>query len=220
MAFKLDNDLLEELGLAALSNDDKQAMLRQILETLEMRVGTTLASNMTDEQLDEFERLMPTEGDSEQAIQQKEQQALQWLEANFPNYKQVVSNELDKLKGEIKQDAPHIVAASQQNAAPLAPPAQPSFGQGPADQSFGQAPPYPSQPTAAPAMPSQAPFTDQSPYPPQNPVQSFQEPMQAQPQAGPGFMPPTPPSQPAPYQPMPPTDNGQQGQQPYPPQAA
>src|SRR3984957_15467075 len=109
MAFKLDNDLLEELGLAALSADEKQAMLHQILETLEMRVGTTLASKMTDAQLDEFERLMPTEADAQETVQQKEQQALHWLESNFPDYKQVVNDELERLKGEIKQSAPHLV---------------------------------------------------------------------------------------------------------------
>jgi hypothetical protein len=118
MAFKLDNELLEELGLADLSVDDKQSMLRQILETLEMRVGTSLASKMSDAQLDEFEQLMPTEGDSQEAIHQKEQHALVWLENNFPNYKQVVNDELEKLKAEIKQTAPQIVASSQQNATP------------------------------------------------------------------------------------------------------
>jgi alpha-L-fucosidase len=38
--------------------------------------------------------------------------ALKWLETNFPNYKQVVAEELDKLKDEIRQAAPHIVAES------------------------------------------------------------------------------------------------------------
>jgi hypothetical protein len=40
--------------------------------------------------------------------------ALKWLETNFPDYKQVVAAELDKLKAEIKATAPQIVAASQQ----------------------------------------------------------------------------------------------------------
>ncbi len=36
--------------------------------------------------------------------------ALQWLSSNFPNYKDVVSEELNKLKGEIKAAAPQILA--------------------------------------------------------------------------------------------------------------
>src|SRR5665213_1837747 len=110
MAYKLDESTLEELGLAALPVSEKRKMLAHILETLEMRVGTTLAAQMTDGQLDEFERLMPTEADSQEAVKEKEQAALRWLETNFPNYKQVVSNELEKLKAEIKQVAPQIVS--------------------------------------------------------------------------------------------------------------
>ena len=125
MAFKLDDELLEELGLAALPVQEKQTMLRQILETLEMRVGTTLASRMSDAQLDEFERLMPAEGDDQTVVQQKEQQALKWLESNFPNYKQVVNDELEKLKAEIKQSAPQILSTSQVNNLQATSPAVP-----------------------------------------------------------------------------------------------
>ena len=58
--------------------------------------------------------LMPTEQDTAEAVKGKEQSALKWLENNFPNYKDVVSNELEKLKAEIKQVAPQIVASSGQ----------------------------------------------------------------------------------------------------------
>ena len=40
--------------------------------------------------------------------------ALKWLESNFPDYKKVVADELEKLKDEIKQAAPQIVAETQQ----------------------------------------------------------------------------------------------------------
>jgi hypothetical protein len=107
--FKLDDNLLQELGLGALPPDDKRAMLGHIYETLEMRVGMTLAQQMTNEQLDEFEAFIDSNDEAG---------ALKWLETNFPNYKQVVADELEKLKGEIKTQAPQIVAASAQ------PPAQ------------------------------------------------------------------------------------------------
>lgn len=110
--FKLDDNLLQELGLGSLSPEDKQVMLRHIYETLEMRVGMTLAQQMTNEQLDEFEGFIDSNDEAG---------ALKWLETNFPDYKQVVANELEKLKGEIKATAPQIVAASQQ---PQQPPQQ------------------------------------------------------------------------------------------------
>ncbi len=109
--FKLDNALLEELGLASLSDEDKSKMLGHIYETLEMRVGMKLAEQMTNEQLDEFESFID---------RNDEAGALKWLETNFPNYKQVVAEQLEALKAEIKQQAPQIVAASQQPPAAAA----------------------------------------------------------------------------------------------------
>lgn len=103
--FKLDNTLLEELGLGTLPAEEKNRMLAHIYETLEMRVGMKLAEQMTNEQLDEFESFID---------KNDEAGALKWLETNFPNYKQVVADELEKLKAEIKASAPQIVAASQQ----------------------------------------------------------------------------------------------------------
>ncbi len=87
--FKLDNAFLEELGLGALPPVEKNKMLAHIYETLEMRVGMKLAEQMSNEQLDEFESYIN---------KQDEAGALKWLETNFPNYKAVVADELEKLK--------------------------------------------------------------------------------------------------------------------------
>jgi predicted RNA-binding Zn ribbon-like protein len=106
--FNLDDNFLKELGLGELPADEKTKMLSHIYETLEMRVGMQLASGMTDAQLDEFESFIN---------KQDEEGALKWLETNFPNYKQVVADELEKLKSEITAAAPQILAASQQQAA-------------------------------------------------------------------------------------------------------
>jgi predicted RNA-binding Zn ribbon-like protein len=107
--FKLDNTLLEELGLGALPAAEKNKMLGHIYETLEMRVGMKLAEQMSNEQLDEFESFID---------KNDEAGALKWLEANFPDYKKVVADELDKLKVEIKQSAPQILAASASEQPP------------------------------------------------------------------------------------------------------
>jgi hypothetical protein len=102
--FKLDNNLLEELGLGSLPPSEKNKMLSHIYETLELRVGMRLASQMSDAQLDEFESFIDSNNESG---------ALNWLETNFPNYKDVVADELDKLKTEIKSQAPAILEATQ-----------------------------------------------------------------------------------------------------------
>lgn len=101
--FQLDDNLLKELGLGALPTEDKNKMLAHIYETLELRVGMKLAEQMTDAQLDEFEGYID---------RNDEPGALKWLETNFPDYKQVVANELDNLKTEIRQQAPQIMQAT------------------------------------------------------------------------------------------------------------
>jgi hypothetical protein len=151
--FKLDNAFLEELGLGSLPPVEKNKMLAHIYETLEMRVGMKLAEQMSNEQLDEFESYIN---------KQDEAGALKWLETNFPNYKQVVADELEKLKGEISQVAPQIVAQAQEAIA-----AQP-------------APQLPQQPQPAPQI-QQAPIQTQAPLPQQAPLPEqpvYQQPMQ------------------------------------------
>lgn len=65
MAIKLDDSLLEELGLGTLPESEKKPFLRQLYEQLEKNVGKRLAAGMTDEQLSQFERFAA--GDSEYA---------------------------------------------------------------------------------------------------------------------------------------------------------
>jgi predicted RNA-binding Zn ribbon-like protein len=137
---KLDDNLLQELNLGILSPEEKKKMLAHIYETLEMRVGMELAKQMTDAQLNEFEEFIN---------RNDEAGALRWLETNFPNYKDVVAAEFDRLKAEIRQVAPQIIASSQQQA-----------------QAQQQAQ---SMAGADPMMPPQRPQ-----YPPQMPPQGYQ----------------------------------------------
>src|ERR1044072_7546042 len=105
---KLDENLLKELGLDQLPKEEKGGFLKHIYETLEMRGGTRLAEKMTEAQMTEFEQFIQSND---------EQGAFHWLETNFPNYKEVVAEEFEKLKVEIKAVAPEIVAASGQGGA-------------------------------------------------------------------------------------------------------
>jgi hypothetical protein len=140
--FQLDDNLLQELGLGSLPPAEKNRMLAHIYETLELRVGMRLAEQMSDTQLDEFEGFIDgnldhaknylnahfPDWEQNQDYQTQKNQAqtqgvpedrvvpefaaLKWLEKNFPHYKQVVGDELEKLKGEIKAQAPAIMEAT------------------------------------------------------------------------------------------------------------
>jgi hypothetical protein len=136
---KLDDDLLQELGLAALPPEEKKKLLAHIYETLEMRVGMKLAEQMSDAQLTEFEQFID---------RNDEAGALRWLESNFPNYKDVVAAEFERLKVEVKQVAPQILAAGQQQQ--TTPPPQQPYGPPMAPQTPYQQPPQGSNPQSSP----------------------------------------------------------------------
>ncbi|MEO8104717.1 MAG: DUF5663 domain-containing protein [Candidatus Saccharibacteria bacterium] len=158
---KIDNNLLQEIGLGALPEVEKNGLLKHIYETLEMRVGMRLADQMTNEQLDEFERYFEAKDDAG---------AFKWLETNFPNYKDIVQEEFEKLKAEVAGSASQILAASQQAqaAAPTPTPqfADPSVMAPTANNNQDQQPPQPLAPQ--PQYPNQPqPLAPQPPFPPQ-----------------------------------------------------
>ncbi|MDB5185454.1 MAG: hypothetical protein JWN38_1262 [Candidatus Saccharibacteria bacterium] len=203
---KIDDNLLQEIGLGGLPDAEKNSLLKHIYETLEMRVGMRLADQMSNEQLDEFERYFEAKDDAG---------AFKWLETNFPNYKDIVQEEFDKLRAEVAASAPQILVASQQQAQlppqqpaaipqQYAPPAPQQYAPQPQPQQYAPAPqpyqppqpapqgdpgyqpqqaPAPAQPYAAPPEPQQYAPAPQPQYQPPQPVQP-QYPSQ-QPPAGP-----------------------------------
>ena len=157
--FKLDNDFLTSLGLGGLPVEEKNKLLQMIYERLEMNVGMRLAEKMSDQQLDEFESFID---------QNDEAGALKWLETNFPNYKDVVAEELEKLKVEVTQVAPQILAA------------QGGAGQEPAIMSDPMMPGVPQPSQVSQSAPIQQPtFGPQQSAPQPQPMQA---PAQMQPQ--------------------------------------
>jgi len=170
---KIDNNLLVDLGLAALPDAEKNSLLKHIYETLEMRVGMRLADQMTNQQLDEFEQYFEAKDDAG---------AFKWLETNFPNYKDIVQEEFDKLRAEIQQSAAQILAASQA-AAPTAVNAPAPTGYQPA-QAPAPAQPYTAPPQPQYQQPAPQPQAYPQPLPTADPYQQSQYPQQ-QPPAGP-----------------------------------
>lgn len=128
--FQLDDQFLQDVGLGNLPDEQKQAFLQHTYETLEERVGTRLADSLSDEQLEEFEAFasqneektygwlnanVPNYQNEEEYKQlassapqditplmvAAEFASVRWLEINSPNYRQVVAEELTKLRNEI-----------------------------------------------------------------------------------------------------------------------
>lgn len=104
---KLDYALMDELGLGSLGKETKDSLLASMYERLEMNVGTVIAADLSQQQLTEFEELIDSND---------QQGALSWLQANYPNYKQVVERELERLKAEVAQSSQQIIEHEQSQA--------------------------------------------------------------------------------------------------------
>lgn len=153
--FQLDDKFLADIGLGDLPADQKQAFLQHIYEELELRVGTKLSDGLSDQQLEEFEKII----DRDQAIIetwlathvqdyvadpifQRMQQALKleasdlnlraeyaatkWLEVNRPDYRDVVKQVLDELKTEIIANKDTILGANSDSEQAQIPPSSPT----------------------------------------------------------------------------------------------
>ncbi len=143
--FQLDDKFLADIGLNDLPEDQKQPFLQHIYEELELRVGTRLSDGLSDEQLEQFEKVidrdMPTidawiqqfvPNYTEDQVFQRMQQstglaaddqnlkaefvATKWLEVNRPDYRQVVAQVLDELKQEITSNREAILGGGDTSA--------------------------------------------------------------------------------------------------------
>jgi hypothetical protein len=119
----LDDSFLQAVGLGDLPDTARTELKNMLLERLEIQVGKRLTDQMSEQQLDEFETMMPSPQDSESEALRKEQAAFSWLEKNFPNYKQVVAEEIEKIRAEVSKDAVHIRQSIQSSpSSPASPP--------------------------------------------------------------------------------------------------
>ena len=138
--FQLDDKFLEDIGLGQLPDDQKQAFLQHIYEELELRVGTKLSDGLSDQQLEEFEKIIDRDHSvidswlaahvqdytSDQVFQRMQQAlnldpadpnlkaeyaATKWLEVNRPDYRDVVKQVLEELKSEITANKDAILGS-------------------------------------------------------------------------------------------------------------
>lgn len=151
--FKLDNKFLEDLGLGALPEDQKQAFLQHIYSELELRVGERLTDGMSEELLDEFGAFVDmnfdgmskwfsenlpeyTEREDYKKLRESNPQApdtaimsefgaMKWLQLNRPDYPQVVASVLEELKSEIISNREAILSGANNSDQDSGEPTQP-----------------------------------------------------------------------------------------------
>lgn len=136
----LDNSFLDELGLGEMATDQKRPFLEYVYKELESRVGRELARTMTREQMDEFQKIVKTDGAfiarwltehaptyysddifinmlESSGLDQNDPKLLadyvsvKWLELNRPDYSQVVADMIQVLRKEITDNREQLLAA-------------------------------------------------------------------------------------------------------------
>ncbi len=92
-----DEKFLQEMGLSAMPEDEKQKFLDYIQEELEVRIGERISRGLTETQLNEFDLIAdPAE-------------AAKWLETNRPDYRVIVTRTIDEMKAEIRANRARLV---------------------------------------------------------------------------------------------------------------
>lgn len=138
---KYDEDFLKEVGLNSLPLTQKQAFLSHVQNELEMRVGERMTEGITVDQLREFEGIMEGDEEiltralkkigksyQEDEMMQRllKQQDLtepngevlskylsvKWVQENRPDYKEIVKEVTEELKGEIVASREKILLAT------------------------------------------------------------------------------------------------------------
>ena len=96
---EFDDKFLQEMGLQAMPEDQKQKFLDYVQEELEVRIGERISKGLSQEQLNEFDMI------TEQA------EATKWLEKNRPDFREIVARTIEEMKAEIRANRARLVGA-------------------------------------------------------------------------------------------------------------
>ena len=94
---QFDDNFLQEMGLSAMPEGQKQEFLDYIQEELEIRIGERISKGLTEVQLNEFDMI------TDQA------EAAKWLEKNRPDYCEIVTRTIEELKQEIRANRSKLI---------------------------------------------------------------------------------------------------------------
>ncbi|MBQ1539947.1 hypothetical protein IIZ72_00025 [Candidatus Saccharibacteria bacterium] len=94
---QFDEKFLQEMGLSAMPEEEKQRFLAYIQEELEVRIGERISKGLTETQLNEFDKI------TDQA------EAAKWLEINRPDYREIVTRTIEEMKSEIRANRTRLI---------------------------------------------------------------------------------------------------------------
>ena len=94
---EFDDNFLQEMGLSEMPDDQKQRFLDYVQEELEVRIGERISEGLSEVQLNQFDLI------TDQA------EATKWLEANRPDYRDIVANTIAEMKDEIRANRDRLI---------------------------------------------------------------------------------------------------------------
>ena len=94
---QFDERFLQEMGLSAMPENEKQSFLAYVQEEVEIRIGQRISKGLTEAQLAEFDAIAdPLD-------------AAKWLEKNRPDYREIVNRTIAEMKDEIRANRAKLV---------------------------------------------------------------------------------------------------------------
>ena len=139
--YKFDNRFLESVGLTDMPDAQKADFLQYAQDQLETRIGEKMSEGMTDQQLDEFEKIVDNDADTimgllntygdyhqddiykvlmqntgaadDDAHLVADYVTAKWLDKNCPNYQEIIRTTLEELQAEIRSQKDAILANAQ-----------------------------------------------------------------------------------------------------------
>ncbi len=94
---QFDDKFLQEMGLSAMPEQEKQDFLNYVQEELEVRIGERISKGLTEAQLNEFDAITD------------QTEATAWLEKNRPDYREIVTRTIEEMKDEIRANRTKLV---------------------------------------------------------------------------------------------------------------
>ena len=138
--FQFDESFLEQVGLSNMPQEQKDTFLQYAQDQLEVRIGEKMSEGLSEDQLDEFEKIIDNDQETvqkwlaqfgeyqndetfiklkEDADADGDDQMLladyvtaKWLDQNCPQYQQIIHDVMGELQEEISQQNDAILANS------------------------------------------------------------------------------------------------------------
>ena len=136
--YQFDESFLDSVGLSGMPEEQKQSFLQYAQDQLEVRIGEKMSEGLSDDQLDEFERIIDNDQETVQKwladlgdyktdetyqklLENSEEDAdspefladyvtAKWLDQNCPQYQDIIKESLEGLQAEISSQKEEILA--------------------------------------------------------------------------------------------------------------